>query len=184
MNISITARKVNLKNNFKERVEKKLRKFDKIFSDDAQAKVTVTLEKNRQTVEVTIWDKGMIYRSEQTKSEMNDALDAVIEALGRQIRKNKCKLEKKIRCGNMDEFIQELNETALSDENESMESIDNYDLVRVKHFDVKPLMVEEAILQMNMLEHKFFMFKNCETDNINVVYVRKDGTYGLLEPEN
>lgn len=95
MKIAITSRKVNLRDNFKERVEKKLSKFNRIFDEDAQANVTVTLEKNRQTVEVTIRQNGMVYRAEQTAEEMNDALDAVIDVLGRQIRKNKCRLEKK-----------------------------------------------------------------------------------------
>lgn len=180
MNISITGRKVNLKNNFKELVEKKFKKFDRIFSEDAQVKVTVTVEKNRQTVEVTIWDKGMIYRSEQARPEMNEALDAVIDSLGRQIRKNKCRLEKKIHSDNIKDLINEINPDI---NNEEVNTDESYELVRVKHFAIKPLLVEEAILQMNMLGHQFFMFQNPDTDQINVVYIRKDGTYGLLEPE-
>lgn len=98
MKITITGRKVSLRDNFKERVEKKLKKFCRMFGEDASASVTVTVEKRRQTVEVTIRTAdGMVYRSEQTAPEMNDALDEVVNALGRQIRKNKCKLEKKIR---------------------------------------------------------------------------------------
>lgn len=106
MKITITGRKVSLRDNFKERVEKKLKKFGRMFGEDASASVTVTVEKRRQTVEVTIRTAdGMVYRSEQTAPEMNDALDEVVNALGRQIRKNKCKLEKKIRAvGAIDEF--------------------------------------------------------------------------------
>ena len=99
MKITIIGRKVNLKDNFKERVEKKLSKFERIFSESAEAAVTVTVEKNRQIVEVTINDNGMVYRAEETKLEMNDALDAVVDVLGGQIRKNKTKLSKKIRSG-------------------------------------------------------------------------------------
>ena len=95
MKITIASRKVNLKNNFKERVEKKLSKFNRIFGDDATANVTVTLEKDRQTVEVTIKHNGIVYRAENTADEMNDALDSVVDILGRQIRKHKSKLEKK-----------------------------------------------------------------------------------------
>ena len=96
MKITITGRKVSLRDNFKERVEKKLKKFGRMFGEDASASVTVTVEKRRQTVEVTIRTAdGMVYRSEQTAPEMNDALDEVVNALGRQIRKNKCKLEKR-----------------------------------------------------------------------------------------
>lgn len=177
MKIAITSRKVNLRDNFKERVEKKLSKFNRIFDEDAQANVTVTLEKNRQTVEVTIRQNGMVYRAEQTAEEMNDALDAVIDVLGRQIRKNKCRLEKKMRAAVLDDFLAQ--EELEEDDMEEKE----YEVVRSKRFPVKPLDVEEAILQMNMVGHQFYMYRNAETGEINVVYRRKDGTYGLLEPE-
>lgn len=177
MKIAITSRKVNLRDNFKERVEKKLSKFNRIFDEDAQANVTVTLEKNRQTVEVTIRQNGMVYRAEQTAEEMNDALDAVVDVLGRQIRKNKCRLEKKMRAAVLDDFLaqEELDEDDMEEK--------EYEVVRSKRFPVKPLDVEEAILQMNMVGHQFYMYRNAETGEINVVYRRKDGTYGLLEPE-
>ena len=177
MKIAITSRKVNLRDNLKERVEKKLSKFNRIFDEDAQANVTVTLEKNRQTVEVTIRQNGMVYRAEQTAEEMNDALDAVVDVLGRQIRKNKCRLEKKMRAAVLDDFLaqEELDEDDMEEK--------EYEVVRSKRFPVKPLDVEEAILQMNMVGHQFYMYRNAETGEINVVYKRKDGTYGLLEPE-
>ena len=94
MNITIVGRKVNLRENFKALVQRKLAKFDRIFDADADATVTVTLEKNRQTVEITIKQRGMIYRAEASAAEMNEALDDVISALGRQIRKNKTRLER------------------------------------------------------------------------------------------
>ena len=180
MKITITGRKVSLRDNFKERVEKKLKKFGRMFGEDASASVTVTVEKRRQTVEVTIRTAdGMVYRSEQTAPEMNDALDEVVNALGRQIRKNKCKLEKKIRAvGAIDAFLAQETEEASAEE----EAEGDYKIERIKHFALKPLLVEEAILQMNMIGHQFFMFQNMETGDVNVVYVRKDGTYGLLEP--
>lgn len=176
MKITITSRKVNLRDNFKERVEKKLSKFSRIFDEDTQANVTVTLEKNRQTVEVTIRHNGIVYRAEQTAEEMNDALDAVVDVLGRQIRKNKCRLEKKVRSSAIDEFLAQ--EQMVPQEEEESE----YRIVRSKRFPVKPLDVEEAILQMNMVGHQFYMYRNAESGEINVVYRRKDGTYGLLEP--
>ncbi|MCR5636526.1 MAG: ribosome-associated translation inhibitor RaiA [Clostridiales bacterium] len=177
MKISITGRKVNLKNNFKERVEKKLAKFDRMFGDDAEAQVTVTLEKNRQTVEVTINNNGMIYRAENTASEMNDALDQVVYLLGRQIRRNKTRLEKRLKTGSIEEYL--VGEPELEDVEEELE----YDIVRKKEIPVKPLTVDEAVLQMNMIGHKFYMFTNAETGDINVVYERNDGKYGLLEPK-
>jgi len=177
MKISITGRKVNLKNNFKERVEKKLAKFERMFGDDAEAQVTVTLEKNRQTVEVTINNNGMIYRAENTASEMNDALDQVVYLLGRQIRRNKTRLEKRLKSGSIDEYL--VGEPELEDIEEELE----YDIVKKKEIPVKPLTVDEAVLQMNMIGHKFYMFTNADTGDINVVYERNDGKYGLLEPK-
>ncbi len=178
MKYSIIGRKVNLRDNFKERVYKKLGKFEKIFSEDAEAFVTVTLEKNRQTVEVMIRDNSMLYRAESTAMEMNDALDAVVDILGGQIRKNKTKLSKKLRPESVELFFAE-------DEGDSEEpDEEEYAVVRTKTFFVKPLSVEEAILQMNMLGHEFFMFRNASSNEINVVYRRKDGNYGLLEPES
>ncbi len=179
MKYNIIGRKVNLKDNFKERVYKKLGKFEKIYSDDAEATVTVTLEKNRQTVEVTIRDNGMMYRAESTALEMNDALDAVVDILGGQIRKNKAKLSKKMK---PESFEQYFAEEDAEYEDEMMDDED-YVVVKTKTFSVKPLSVEEAILQMNMIGHEFFMFRNAGTNEINVVYKRKNGTYGLLEPE-
>lgn len=176
MKYNIIGRKVNLRDNFKERVNKKLGKFEKIFADDAEATVTVTVEKNRQTVEVTIRDNGMTYRAESTALEMNDALDAVVDILGGQIRKNKTKLSKKLRAESIEQYFAEFK----SDE-EVVE--DEYNVVRTKTFTVKPLSVEEAILQMNMIGHEFFMFLNSATNQICVVYRRKNNTYGLLEPE-
>ncbi len=175
MKITYTTRKVTLRENFKERVEKKLAKFKKLFSDDAEAFVVVTLEKNRQTVEITIRDNRMVYRAESTMNEMNDALDRVVDILMRQIRKNKTRLEKRIKSGaTLDEITAEL---PAEEEPE-----DEYQVVRKKQILVKPISVEEAILEMNMVNHDFFMFINAETDEMNVVYKRADGNYGVLEP--
>ena len=160
MRIVYTARKVNLRDNFKE---------------EAVVNVVVTLEKNRQTVEMTIRDKAMVYRAESTMPEMNDALDRVIDIMTRQIRKNKTRLEKRIKTGSLNDIIAEMTaeEAVVEDE---------YKVVRTKQVIVKPLTIEEAILEMNMVNHDFFMFRNAETNDINVVYKRKDGNYGVLEP--
>ncbi len=175
MKITYTARKVNLRDNFKERAEKKLLKFGKLFSEDAAVNVVVTLEKNRQTVEITIRDNGMVYRAESTMEEMNDALDRVVDILMRQIRKNKTRLEKRIKTGSIEDFVMQNSE---ADELED----DEYKVVRKKQVIIKPISVDEAILEMNMVNHNFFMFINAETDEVNVVYKRADGNYGLLEP--
>ena len=175
MKITYTARKVNLRDNFKERAEKKLLKFEKLFSEDAAVNVVVTLEKNRQTVEITIRDNGMVYRAESTMEEMNDALDKVVDILMRQIRKNKTRLEKRIKTGSIEDFVMQNSE---ADEVED----EDYRVVRKKQVIIKPISVDEAILEMNMVNHNFFMFINAEPDEVNVVYKRADGNYGLLEP--
>ncbi|MBE6738161.1 MAG: ribosome-associated translation inhibitor RaiA [Ruminococcaceae bacterium] len=172
MKITYVARKVTLRDNFKERVEKRLQKLEKIFSDSAEATVVVTLEKNRQTVEITIKDNSMVYRAESTMSEMNDALDKVIDILQRQLRKHKTRLSKRLRSASIDELLpvaEEVEEEELA-------------LVRKKQIPLNPISTTEAILQMEMTGHKFYMFLNCDTDEINVVYARDDGAYGLLEP--
>ncbi|MDP4120651.1 MAG: ribosome-associated translation inhibitor RaiA [Bacillota bacterium] len=175
MKIAYTARKVNLKDNFKERVEKKLKKFERIFSEDAVANVTVTLMKNRQTVEITIIDHNLIYRAEKTEDEMNIALDKVAEVLGRQMRKNKTKLLKRSHSGGVSEYFDLLEDGDSEDQKE-------YEVARIKKIPVRPLTVDEAILEMNMVNHQFYMFINAETNQISVVYCRNNGDYGLLEP--
>ncbi|WOC31518.1 MULTISPECIES: ribosome hibernation-promoting factor, HPF/YfiA family [Caproicibacterium] len=176
MKVTITGRKVNLRENFKELARKKLSRFDRIFNENASAKVVVTVERNRQTVEITIVSDGMIFRGEAADPEMNNALDQVISVLGRQIRKNKAKLDKQIHSTALDQYVQQY-------VNATEEPEEEYKVVRTKHFIVKPMSVNEAILQMNLLEHQFFMFRNEETEEINVVYRRRQGNYGLLEPE-
>ena len=177
MKITYVARKVNLRDNFKERVEQKLKKFSKIFSDNAEATVVVTLEKNRQTVEITIKDNSMVFRAESTMAEMNDALDRVVDLIAGQLRKHKTKLSKRIKTGSIDDLVQ-----APAEEEASEDDEDTYDVVRRKQISVKPVTVEEAILQMEMVGHQFYMFINADSNLINVVYIRKDGSYGLLEP--
>lgn len=173
MKITYTERKVNLRDNFKERVEKKLAKFEKIFSDEAQAFVVVTVDKSSQTVEITIRDRSMVYRAEKTMPEMNDAVDKCIDVLGRQLRKNKARLEKRLRQGSLEELVAPVDEPEVEED---------YTVVRTKEIPVKPISVEEAVLQMNMVGHKFYMFTNAESGDVNVVYLRDDGKYGLLVP--
>ena len=170
MKITIIGRKVNLRTSFKELVEKKLSKFERIFDADAEATVTVTVERNRQTVEITIRQRGMICRAEDTSLDMNEALDHVIAALGRQMRRNKTRLEKRIRA----EVIEPA--PAYDDEPE-----EEFKIVRNKRFSIQPMSVQEAVLQMNLLEHSFYAFRNAdEGDAFAVVYKRKNGDYGLI----
>ena len=173
MNITVVGRKCTPRENFKERAEKKLQKIDRFFGAEATAKVTATVEKTSQSVEVTINHDGMIYRAQARAQNMNEALDACVDLLVRQIRKNKTKLEKRFRSGAFDDFVAE----------EPVEEEVDFELVRTKTIPIKPQSVEEAILQMNLLGHKFYMFRNAASDHVAVVYQRDDGGYGLIEPE-
>lgn len=177
MKIVITGRNVELKDSFKELVEKKLTRFDRMFKDDASAHTTVTAEKNRHKVEITISHKGMFFRAEDTSLDMYESLDKVISMLARQLRKNKTKLEKKLKSGSIEDVIPTL-------EGEKVEDEVEYKVLRTKHFSVRPMSVDEAILEMNMVGHDFYIFKNAEDGNFNVVYIRKDGKYGLLIPKD
>lgn len=171
MNITVIGRKCTPRESFKDRVEKRLSKVDKFFAHDADAKVTATVEKSYQTVEITVTSAGMVFRAQERAENLNDALDKCVDNLIRRIRKNKTKLEKRLRSTAFD---------TISDEEIAEET--DFDLVRTKAVAVKPQSVEEAILQMNMLGHEFYMFRNSATDAISLVYKRKDGGYGLLEP--
>lgn len=171
MNITIIGRKCTPRESFKERAEAKLQKVEKFFGPDADAKVTATVEKNAKIVEITLSKGGYIFRSQERSQELDESLDKCVDSLIRQIRKNKTKLQKKMHEVSFDDVFN------ATDEEEK-----EYDIVRTKSVIVKPESVEEAILQMNMLGHEFYMFRNSETDAINVVYKRKDGGYGVIEP--
>lgn len=172
MNITIIGRKCNPREDFRSKAEKRLLKVEKLFGEDALAKVTATVEKNYQAVEVTVNKDGMIFRAEERADNINDALDECVDSLIRQIRKNKTRLEKKLRASVLDEFVIP-----------NIEEESEFDLIREKTVALKPQSVEEAILQMNLLGHQFYMFLNAETDTINVVYGRKDSGYGLIVPD-
>ena len=173
MKITVIGRKCTPRDSFKDRAEKRLKKVEKFFGSEAEAKVTATVEKNEQIVEVTIYHDGMIFRSQERAVNMNDALDRCADSIVRQIRKNKTKVEKKLRQAAFDEY----------DAIEAFEPEDDYSVVRSKEILLKPQSVEEAILQMNLLDHQFYMFLDSSSYKTCVVYARKDGGYGLLIPE-
>ena len=173
MKITVIGRKCTPRDSFKERAEKRLKKIEKFFGSDAEAKVTATVEKNVQIVEVTIFHDGYIFRSQERAQNMNDALDRCADSLVRQIRKNKTRVEKKLRQGAFEAY----------DAIDPIEPEDDYDIVRSKEITLKPQSVEEAILQMNLLDHQFYVFLNSSNEKICVVYSRKDGGYGLIIPD-
>ena len=174
MNITISSRKTTVKDSFRDWAEKKLKKLDRFFEEDAQAAIVVSNERDRETVEVTVQSRGMIFRAEKTSADRLDSLDAVVDSLTRQIVKNKNKLEKK---GKTKPTTLEGFEDYTADLRD-----EEYHVVKTKQFDLKPMTVDEAILQMNMLDHQFYMFQNEADGLVSVVYKRNDGDYGLLEP--
>ncbi len=173
MKITVIGRKCTPRDSFRERAEKRLKKVEKFFGAEAEAKITATVEKNEQIVEVTIYHDGMIFRSQERAVNMNDALDRCADSIVRQIRKNKTRVEKKLRSGAFEAY----------EAIDVFEPEDDYDLVRSKEITLKPQSVEEAILQMNLLDHQFYVFLNSANEKICVVYARKDGGYGLIIPD-
>ncbi|MBR5502332.1 MAG: ribosome-associated translation inhibitor RaiA [Oscillospiraceae bacterium] len=175
MKVKATGRKVNLKQTFIDMVTKRLQKFDRFFEDEAEATVSVTVEKNRQTVEVTVRSRGFLYRAERTAPDMETAFADAVDLLTRQIVKNKEKLGNRVKTREVEMVGAEL-------QYEPEEESGDYRIEREKRFLVEPMSEQEAILQMELLGHTFFLFKNSETNEINVVYRRNDGAYGLLIP--
>lgn len=175
MTTTFTSRKCTLKDSFKERAEKKMAKIERLMGADATATVKVTVEKAYQVVEITLRQGSLILRAEEAADDMIDALDGSVDSLIRKIRKNKTRVGRQLRTPAFDAYLEEQEHT---DEEET-----EFELVRTKEVYLKPQTVDEAILQMNMLGHKFYMFMNGQTEEINVVYCRKGGGYGLLQPE-
>ena len=175
MKVSIFGKQLTVRESLKEMIEKKLMKFDKFFGEDCEANVTCRVRKGVKIIEITVNYGAATFRSEEESETFITALDRAIEGLERQIRKNKTRLEKRIRQGSIDDFVMQTPEIDEVEEEE-------YNVVRKKQVLVKPISVDEAILEMNMVNHDFFMFINAETDEVNVVYKRADGNYGVLEP--
>lgn len=173
MKVTVIAKNMELTDALKEIVQKKISKLEKYFDSNVEAKATLKVQKNRHTIEVTIPFNGVILRGEEATSDMYKSLDLVEEKLERQIRKQKTKLSRK---NNGSLRFAESNIDVKLEEAEGK-------LVRVKKFGVKPMDSEEAILQMDLLGHNFFVYQDADSNKVNVIYKRKDGDYGLLEPE-
>ena len=175
MKFIISGKNLEVTEALKERINKKLGKLDKFFSPQTEAHVTMSVQRSRHILEVTIPSGGITLRAEVASDDMYTCIDKAEDILERQIRKNKTRLEKKLHAG---AFEQEFFSSDIDVEEEK-----EFRVVRTKRFAIKPMPVEEAILQMNLLGHEFFMFSNADTNEVNVVYRRKDGNYGLIEPE-
>lgn len=175
MRIKITGRNIELTDGIKDAVEDKLNKLEKYFTSDTDVYVTLSVEKERQKVEVTIPMKGNYIRSEQVSNDMYVSIDLVEEVIERQLKKYRTKLVTKQQSATS-VFKQDFLDAA-SDDDEEIK------IIRSKKFDMKPMYPEDACVQMELLGHDFFVFINAETEDVNVVYKRKGNTYGLIEPE-
>ena len=176
MNFIIIGKNIDVTPGLKSCIEQKLGKLERYFTPETEIIVTLSVEKERQKIEVTIPVKGHIIRSEQSSNDMYVSIDLVEEVIERQLRKYKNKLVARNQEGS--NFKQEFFES----EDTSSED-DEIKIIRTKRFGIKPMFPEDACIQMDLLGHDFYVFFNAETEEVNVVYKRKNGTFGLIEPE-
>ena len=174
MKFIIIGRNIDITEGLKSAVQEKLGKLERYFTPETEIHVTLSVEKDRQKIEVTIPVKGNIIRSEQVSSDMYVSIDLVEEVIERQLRKYKTKIVNQQQAGGnfQKEFV----------EDEFLED-EEVKIIRTKKFGIKPMYSEDACVQMELLGHNFYVFRNAETDEVNVVYKRKGNTYGLIEPE-
>ena len=183
MNFIISGKNIEVTSGLKDAIEQKLGKLERYFTPETEIIVTLSVEKERQKIEVTIPVKGSIIRSEQTSNDMYVSIDLGEEVIERQLRKYKNKLIARSQ-GHPTSFSTEnsFKKEFFESEEESPED-DEIRIVRTKKFGIKPMYPEDACIQMELLGHSFFVFSNAETDEVNVVYKRTDGSFGLIEPE-
>lgn len=174
MKFVVVGKNIEVTEGLRSAVEDKIGKLERYFNPETEVHVTLSVEKERQKIEVTIPVKGSIIRSEQVSNDMYVSIDLVEEIIERQIKKYKNKLIDQKQSASF--FKQEFIEKDYMDDEEVK-------IIRTKKFDIKPMYPEDACVQMELLGHSFFVFCNAETDQVNVVYKRKGNTYGLLEPE-
>lgn len=177
MKYNVICKKLELADSSKDKLLKKMQKLEKFFAEDTEAKIVVSQQREEMIVETTIVYKGFFFRAEAKDREMLTAADVCLENLDRQIRKNKTKLSKRLRDSGFDKLNTAPAQEEIPEEGE-------FKIIRKKFVEAKPMSPEEAILQMNMLGHNFFIFNNPEDNAVNIVYKRRGGDYGLIEAEN
>lgn len=178
MKINFTERKLTVSDDLKAYAQKKCEKLDKYFGTEAVASATFSIERGRHTAEITVNHNDMFFRAQGQTDDMYASIDGAVSSIDRQIRKNKTRLEKRLRAGAFEK--QQLGYSAMAGERVEQEE-EEFDLIRVKQLDVKPMTTEDAILQMNLLSHEFYFFVNSEENGkACVVYKRKSGGYGML----
>lgn len=176
MKVTVIAKNIELTSALKESVERKISKLNKYFDSNIEARATLSVQKNRQIIEVTIPFNGVILRGEESTDDMYKSIDLVGAKLEKQIQKQRTKLSRKNASGSL--RFPSFNASDLIEEEEEKQKI-----VKTKSFNVKPMSEDEAILQMELLGHNFFVYEDADTSKVNVIYKRKDGNYGLIEPE-
>lgn len=176
MKITFTEKKVNLPQKLHDYAEKKVNKLERYFKTDCEANLVFGVEKDRNKVELTIRSGGTILRVAESTSDMFASVDAAVTSMERQLRKHKTRLEKRLRQDAFERTVDEPSTFVPMDEED-----EEFRVVRTKRFPLKPMTVDEAILQMELLEHSFFAFKNEDSGTFAVVYKRNDGGYGLIE---
>ncbi len=177
MKFTISGRNVEITESIRTAVNSKLGKLERFFAKDVEAQVTLSVEKNRQKVEVTIPVKGGMIRGEQVSSDMYVSIDLVEEVIESQLKKYRSKIVDRYQ------DVTPFNQSYIDAEDGVDEEESDIQIVKVKHFPFKPMDPEEACMQMELLNHNFFVFTNADTDEVNVVYKRKNNTYGIIEPE-
>ncbi len=175
MKYNILCKQVELADSSKEKIIAKVEKLDKFFGEDETCKIQVSQQSEQMVIEITFVYKGFLIRSEARNRDLLTAVDACLSNIDRQIRKNKTRLAKRLRDDALENYSVELGG------GDVQEDKDEFRIIKTKRVEAKPMMVEEAILQMNMLGHDFFIFTDPETMGTNIVYKRKDGNYALIE---
>lgn len=176
MQVVVRGKNIKVTDALRGYVEKRLAKLDRFFNGLSEAQVALSVERGNHRVEVTIPVNGMILRGEEATHDMYAAVDLVVEKLEKQIERYKSRFNRRARAGSVP--------VAEVTASEPLEDMEKNEVVRVKRFAIKPMNIDEAIMQMNLLGHNFFVFRNAETEAVCVLYRRKDGNYGLIEPED
>ena len=191
MRYRFVGKNMEVGNRLKTRVQKKVSKLEKFFYPDTEAVVVMSIVRNWHVLELTIVQNGITFRAEEKSDDMFVSIDKVVDIIERQIRKNKTRLARRLR-----EYAPRTQEGAIAatsadaaeaafdefEESSYVAEEPEYKILKTKKFSIKPMALDEAILQMNLLSHEFFVFMNADTQDVNVVYKRKDDSYGIIEP--
>ena len=178
MKYNVICRKVELSDSRKEKLMGKIKKLDKFFDSELDCKILISEQKGEISIEITFINKGFVFRAEAKNKDLIVAADLCMSKLDRQIRKNKTKLAKHLRQPSIEDY-----DSVVEAQGDIPEDDGEFNIIKKKKVDSKPMTAEEAVLQMNMLDHDFYIFRHAATNDLSIVYKRKDGDYGLIEVE-